>query len=131
MPWKDVELSSTRQYKPPKKLFIDVDDNGHSVMKVSVFVKRHIGDYCKLKVDTVGGIIGLFPGKKGDNSLSLKSSKITLDDALEELGWNLTEDRYYEVPCEFRQGAKDKHIVLRMRKANAIDRPKTRTRTAR
>lgn len=115
-------IKNRRTDKPPKKIFIEVTEYGAVRIKNVAWIRKNLGDYCTLKADKLGGLVGLFGAdRKGDNTVSLKGAFITITDAIEVLDWNLQEDEWYEVPLTVTD--KRKSITLRMRKANMTKSP--------
>lgn len=122
MPWVKVEIKNRVLRKPPKKVFIEVTETGAVRIKNVSWFRKNVGDYCTLRVDKLGGLIGLFGAKdRTDNTVSLKGTFITITDAVEALDWNLGEEMWYEVPISVTDSRKT--VTLRMRKANRIDCP--------
>ena len=128
MPWQNVEIKRSYSTKPPKKVFIEVTDTGSVRIKNTSWFRKNLGDYCTLRVDKLGGLIGLFGAKaKGDNTVSLKGTYITITDAVAVLEWDLHDNEWYEVPVNVTDARKT--VTLRMRKANMLKECPIRKKT--
>jgi hypothetical protein len=122
MAFKEVVIKRKKaSSKPPRKVFLQVDENNEVRLKSGTWLQKIVGKRAKLLVDEVAGMIALQGQDKKDNTIATSGTFINITDATEALGWDLVSNAWFEVPIEITLGGR--RVALRMRKADRMKEP--------